>query len=66
MSVRDSIARKIQKLLHLRKSDNEHELSGYRSAEDWRRVMSHGRNGSGDISSVLGKGIGSGRRAQTR
>ncbi len=51
---RDSIAKRILKLLHLRKTDSEHELWGTGSAKEQARAMLGGTAGSQDISSILG------------
>jgi len=51
---RDSIAKKILKLLHLRKTESEHELWGTGSAKEQARALLGGTTGSQDISSILG------------
>ena len=51
---RDSIAKKILKLLHLRKTGSEHELWGTASAREQALAMLGGTTGSQDVSSILG------------
>jgi uncharacterized protein YabE (DUF348 family) len=51
---RDSIAKKILKLLHLRKSGSEHELWGTGSAREQALAMLGGTTGPQDSSSTLG------------
>ncbi|MHC4593252.1 MAG: hypothetical protein ACYS8L_11260 [Planctomycetota bacterium] len=51
---RDSIAKKILKLLHLRNTDSEHALWGTGSAEEQALAMLGGTTGPQDISSILG------------
>jgi hypothetical protein len=51
---RDSIPKKILKLLRLRKSDSEHELWGTASAREQALAMLGGTTGPVDISSILG------------
>ncbi|MGB3905706.1 MAG: hypothetical protein WBB22_12355 [Anaerolineae bacterium] len=54
---RDSIAKKILKLLHLRKTESEHELWGTGSAKEQARALLGGTTGSQDISSILGSAM---------
>lgn len=63
---RDSIAQKILRLLHLRKSGSQHELWGTASAREQALAMLGGTTGSQDISSVLGRARRSSGPAQTR
>jgi hypothetical protein len=63
---RDSIAKKILKLLHLGKSGSGHELWGTGSAREQALAMLGGTAGSQDISSVLGGARRSSGSAQTR
>lgn len=50
---RDSMARRILKLLHLRNGDSEYALWGTGSAEEQARAMLGGTTGPQDISSIL-------------
>ena len=61
---RDSTANKILKLLHLRKTDSEHELWGTGSAKEQAFAMLGGTTGAQDISSVLGSATRSSGPAQ--
>jgi hypothetical protein len=62
---RDSIAKRILKLLHLRRTDSEHELWGTGSAKEQARAMLGGTTGSQDISSILGSATRSSGPAKT-
>lgn len=65
VSDRDSIPKKILKLLRLRKADSEHALWGTASAQEQARAMLGGTTGSHDISSILGRAKRSSGPAQT-
>jgi hypothetical protein len=62
---RDSMTRKIRRVLAPRRSDNGHELWGGPSAKDWARAMLGGTYERSDASSVLGSALRSGREART-
>jgi hypothetical protein len=63
---RDSIAKKILKLLHLGHSGSEHELWGTGSAREQALAMLGGTTGYRDTSSVLRGARRSSGPAQTR
>ncbi len=50
----ESMAKRMLKLLRLRKTDGEHALWGTASAKDQALAMLGGTTGSQDISSILG------------
>jgi uncharacterized protein YabE (DUF348 family) len=63
---RDSIAKKILRLLHLGDGGSKHELWGTGSAREQALAMLGGTTGSQDLSSILGGAMRSSGSARTR